>query len=162
MENFTSYQYAANNADSYNKLATYAIFHTSANVSLFPGKQTLVVAPTPENPDVVKELGEFIDKEALDFRISPIDGDADEILALETADSDSLRRAIDLIKTKNEDVENSLQTRLEACENNLSQARKDKDNYQKWWLDSQHRENRVKEQVQAIAVLMNSIYPDRE
>lgn len=160
MENFTSYQYAANNATSYKALATYVI-NTSANVSLFPGKLTLVVAPTPENPDVVKELGTLIDNEALDFHISPIDGDIDEILAIETIDTDSLRHVIDIIKTENEEDIKVLQTRLESCENNLSKAQKDKDSYQKWWHESQQRESRVKEQVQAITTLMNSIYPDR-
>ena len=41
----------------------------------------------------------------------------------------------------------------------LADAEKRAADYNKWWLDSIGRENRVRTQVQSIANLMNTIYP---
>lgn len=40
-------------------------------------------------------------------------------------------------------------------------AKKDRDMYMRWYSDSTNREDRVKGQVQAIALLLNEIFPEK-
>ena len=96
MEQLTPYQYKANNAGSYNALAAYAIL-TLANVAFYPEQQTIVVSPTEKSHKIIKEIGDFIDREGLDFHINPIcrtAEDALDALADETVDTGTLRSII--------------------------------------------------------------------
>lgn len=162
MKKFTTYQYKANNDGSYHELAAYLVL-TGANIAFFPGKKIINVTPTEDHPDVINEVGEYIDKEELSFIILPIeieDSDFNRLIEDETTDPDTLREIIKANKLHHEEVVKSMMTRLQVCEKNLHESERSRDNYNKWWLESTSRYNHVKAKVQAISVLLGSIYSD--
>lgn len=156
MEQNTPYRYEAKNCGSYNELAAYAI-NLVANVSLFPEHQTIVI-----DGKMAKDVGEFIDKQGLDFFIAPIEVDDDNIDSVvnsATTDSDSLRKIIKRIKERKADQEKYFKNIIGNISDERDKIKKDSDLYSKFWSEADARNDRVKEQVKAIAVLINSIFP---
>lgn len=161
MEQLTPYQYKANNAGSYNALAAYAIL-TLANVSFYPEQQTIVVSPTEKSHKVINDIGVFIDREGLDFYINPIcwtAEDAIDALSDETVDTGTLRLIINQLleeqskaAKKNNDIIAEISAKHDLAVKNCEE-------YKRWWHDSNKRLGRVKDQVQSIGVLINSIFP---
>lgn len=163
MEQNTSYRYEANSEDSYNSLAAYAST-IPATVTLHPGLLTIVISGNAAN-----EVGKFIDDNGLDFHISQVEVDDDnlnDVIYCETTDADTLRKIIyrmmeerKLSAKRHEDEVEALETRLGVCESSLRDVQGSRDNYCKWWTKSSSELNRVKRQIEAIAVLYESIFP---
>ena len=127
--NTTSYRYKANDKDSYLALMNN-VSYSFATVTLIPSEFTIIVTPPAEHPEQICEIGEFIDKEGLNFQIEPI-----------------------------EESKPSLEIELDECRKALKYQKNETQQYQKWWQDARQRENRVMEQIHSIAILLNSIYP---
>lgn len=160
MANLTSYKYVALGSSDYITLASYLIETKGAIVTLNPTANIIVVAPTPECPDVINEIGKYIDEEALSFQTSPIEIDSDnESLLIEdySTDGNTLRQILSGTIAYYEDIKKSYDIRCETAENALAQARKDKDMYSRWYSEASSSSNRIKEQVKAISVLLSSI-----
>lgn len=158
MELTTSYQYKAINEASYNSLAAYAST-IPATVTLHPGFLTIVISE-----DATKEVGEFIDDNGLDFRISQIEVDDDnlrDVIDSETTDADTLRKIIYRMMGEKQSMIEAHESVLESITKQCDSAKKDRDMYQKWYYETCEKTNRVKSQIQAIAVLVNSIFPEK-
>lgn len=158
MDQNTAYQYKAINEDSYNSLAAYAVT-IPATVTLHPGLLTIVISSNATN-----EVGEFIDSEGLDFHINPIevhDENLGEVIDNETTDADTLRKIIYRMMGQREAMEEQHKSILDEITAQRDEAQKGRDNYSRWYSEEAAHNNRVKSQVQAIAVLINSIFPEK-
>lgn len=158
MELTTSYQYKAINEASYNSLAAYAST-IPATVTLHPGLLTIVIS---EN--ATKEVGKFIDDNGLDFHINQIEVDDDnlrDVIDSETTDADTLRKIIYRMIGEKQSMIEAHESVLDSITKQCDSAKKDRDMYQKWYYETTEKTNRVKSQIQAIAVLVNSIFPEK-
>lgn len=157
MELTTSNQYKALNEASYNSLAAYAST-IPATVTLHPGFLTIVISE-----DATKEVGEFIDDNGLDFRISQIEVDDDnlrDVIDSETTDADTLRKIIYRMMEEKRAMAETHKSVLEDITKQRDSAKENRDMYQKWYYETKQGADRVKSQVKAIAVLVNSIFPE--
>ena len=158
MELNTPYQYKALNEDSYNSLAAYAST-IPATVTLHPGLLTIVIS---EN--ATKEVGKFIDDNGLDFHINQIEVDDDnlrDVIDSETTDADTLRKIIYRMMSEKQSMTEAHKSVLEDITTQYESAKKNQDMYQKWYYETTEKADRVKSQIQAIAVLVNSIFPEK-
>lgn len=159
MNQNTPYRYSANNAGSYNELAAYAL-GLSVNVSLYPRELTIVI-----DGEAANAIGEYIDEQGLDFHISPIEIDADnldEIANDKLTDPGTLRKAIELLRNQIRDMYEG-RAKIDAYYRNQQNALKaDRDHYAKKWEDAYKSNMRVRSQIKAIAALMSAIYPDEK
>lgn len=161
MEQNSSIQYNALNKESYDSLAAYVVT-IPATVTLHPSVHTIVI---PDN--AAKEVGQFIDDEGLDFHIHPTEVDDEHLCELidnETTDAATLRKIIHRMR-ENEGKHKNILTELEESNRKLKQERDDCKNdylqYQELFRDKASQYNRVKDQVKAISVLVNAIFPDK-
>lgn len=151
-----SYRYAALSEDSYNSLAAFAST-IPAQVTLFPALHIIVVAN-----DGVVEIGKFIDDNALDFQIGPIEIDADNLMATvecEATDPYTLREIISYMKSERASMKQAHEAVEADFKRQRDMAKSRCDRYSRWFNEASARNDRVKAQVEAIAVLLNSIYP---
>lgn len=151
-----SYRYAALSEDSYNSLAAFAST-IPAQVTLFPALHIIVVAD-----DGVAEVGKFIDDNALDFRISPIELDEDnltEVVECEATDPYTLREIISHMKAERASMMQAHEAVVADIKRQRDMAKSRCDRYSRWWGEASARNGRVKAQVEAIAALISSIYP---
>lgn len=156
MELNTPYQYKALNKDSYNSLAAYAIT-IPATVTLHPGLLTIVIS---EN--AAKKVGQFIDDNGLDFHINQIEVDDDnlqDVINNESTDADTLRKIIYLVMGEKKAMAEAHKSILDDITKECESAKKNRDMYQQWYYETSGKADRVKSQVKAIAVLMDSIFP---
>ena len=155
----TTFKYKATSDETYHSLAAYAVT-LSVPVSLFPQHKTITA---PEQ--AADELGDFIDKECLDIIIcsSQIDvDDINELLADPTSDTSILRDIAESfqaeLKASAELYKNNLEKGVNL-EKDLEKTIKDKDAYYKYWMETEKKYDRIHSQIEAISVLMNSIFP---
>ena len=162
MANLTPYCYKALNAESYNALAAQVVTST-INASFFPKLFTIVVTPQEGEEEAFREIGKFIDTEGLSFHINPIilhDECQGEIIDDEVTPSCILQSIIHKLleeKAHDKEVATSLQTRLDACEDNLNSVRKDKESYYKWWQEEIAKRTRLEDSVKAFRTLLNAV-----
>ena len=150
MELTTSNQYKALNEASYNSLAAYAST-IPATVTLHPGFLTIVISE-----DATKEVGQFIDDNGLDFRISQIEVDDDnlrDVIDSETTDANTLRKIIYWMMEEKRAMAETHKSVLEDITKQRDSAKENRDMYQKWYYETKQGADRVKSQVKAIAVL---------
>ncbi len=158
MEQDTAIQYKALNENSYNRLAAYAVT-LPATVTLNPEFLVIVI---PEN--AAKEVGEFIDNEGLDFHIEPIEVDSDnvgELIDDETTDASSLRKICYILLEEKRQMALEHNDVLSEITKERDSVKMDRDHYRKWWSECNTERDRVKKQIGAIAVLSQSIFPDK-
>ena len=151
-----SYRYAALSEDSYNSLAAFAST-IPAQVTLFPALHIIVVAK-----DGVVEIGKFIDDNALDFQIGPIEIDADNLMATvecEATDPYTLREIISYMKSERASMKQAHEAVEADFKRQRDMAKSRCDRYSRWFNEASARNDRVKAQVEAIAALISSIYP---
>lgn len=157
MELTTSNQYKALNEASYNSLAAYAST-IPATVTLHPGFLTIVISE-----DAAKEVGEFIDDNGLDFRINPIevhDENLGDVIDNATTDANTLRKIIYQLLEEKRAMAETHKSVLDDITKQCDSAKENRDMYQKWYYETKQGADRVKSQVKAIAVLVNSIFPE--
>lgn len=157
MEQATPYRYEAKNGGSYNELAAYAT-QLMGNVSLFPELSTIVIDGRFAN-----DVGKFIDKEGLDVFISPIevdDNNIHNIINTATVDTDTLRKIIYQLLEEKRAMAETHKSVLDDITKQRDSAKQNRDLYQKLYHETSGKADRVKSQVKAIAVLVNSIFPE--
>ncbi len=172
----TSYRYKAINTTSYNSLAAYiATVPPTASVTatLHPGLSTIVVSG-----NFVADVNRFIDEENLEFHINPIAVHAEnlgEVIDNETTDAATLRKIIYSMMEKkrqsdeqHEEEAKSLHSDLLKCEDDLFKCEADlleaqrlRDSYREQWARCRAELTRVRKQVEAIAVMQQSIFPKK-
>lgn len=165
----TSYRYKAINTTSYNSLAAYiaAVPPTaSVTATLHPGLSTIVVSG-----NFVADVNRFIDEENLEFHINPIAVHAEnlgEVIDNEITDAATLRKIIYSMMEKkrqsdeqHEEDAKSLHSDLLKCEADLLEAQRLRDSYRDQWARCRAELTRVRKQVEAIAVMQQSIFPKK-
>lgn len=165
----TSYRYKAINTTSYNSLAAYiATVPPTASVTatLHPGLSTIVVSG-----NFVADVNRFIDEENLEFHINPIAVHAEnlgEVIDNEITDAATLRKIIYSMMEKkrqsdeqHEEDAKSLHSDLLKCEADLLEAQRLRDSYRDQWARCRAELTRVRKQVEAIAVMQQSIFPKK-
>lgn len=149
-----SIQYIANDKGSYTSLANFAVT-LGTDVTLFPDYNTIVLSEASAN-----DAGAYIDKEGLNFHIEPIDADdadPEMLVSFRTADAATLRGLAERLIGQKAAVDEELAQVRES----LTKARKLVEMYSKWYRDELATNDRVKSQIQAIAVLYQSIFADK-
>lgn len=149
-----SIQYIANDKGSYTSLANFAVT-LRTDVTLFPDYNTIVLTEASAN-----DAGAFIDKEGLNFHIEPVDADdidPEMLVSFRTADAATLRRLAERMIDQKAAVDEELANVRES----LTKARNDVETYSKWYREELATNDRVKAQIQAIAVLYQSIFADK-
>lgn len=149
-----SIQYIANDKGSYTSLANFAVT-LGTDVTLFPDYNTIVLSEASAN-----DAGAYIDKEGLNFHIEPIDADdadPEMLVSFRTADAATLRRLAERLIDQKAAVDEELANVRES----LTKARNDVETYSKWYREELATNDRVKAQIQAIAVLYQSIFADK-
>lgn len=149
-----SIQYIANDKGSYTSLANFAVT-LGTDVTLFPDYNTIVLTEASAN-----DAGAYIDKEGLNFHIEPIDADdadPEMLVSFRTADAATLRGLAERLIGQKAAVDEELAQVRES----LTKARNDVEMYSKWYREELATNDRVKSQIQAIAVLYQSIFADK-
>lgn len=157
MNQNTTYQYKALNAGSYKELAMFSV-HLEANVQLFPAQQVINI-----DGDAMKEAGDFIDRENLDFQISPIeipDEDFEDLVDNETADPTTLRSVICRLLDREKHTVERHDSIVSGITKESEHARNNSEMYRKLYLNYSKQNSRIKMQILSIGNLLNSIFPD--
>lgn len=165
----TSYRYKAINTTSYNSLAAYiaTVPPTAAvTATLHPALSTIVVSG-----NFVADVNRFIDEENLEFHINPIaihDENLGEVIDNEITDAATLRKIIYSMMEKkrqsdemHDNIVKSLSDDLEKNEAELLEAQRLRDSYREQWARCRAELTRVRKQVEAIAVMQQSIFPKK-
>lgn len=157
MDQNTAYQYKALNEDSYNSLAAFAV-STPATVTLHPRLLTIVITG-----DATNEIAEFVVSEGLDFHVNTIefnDETLGDVIDCETTDGGTLRKIIYRMMAQRSAMEDRHKSILADITAQRDEAQNSRDNYSRWYSEEVSNGNRVKSQIQAIAVLVNAIFPE--
>lgn len=157
----TSYRYKALNANSYNMLAAYAST-IPADVTLIPETLTIIISDEGATSPSL-EVGKFIDNNGIDFQIDQVAVDTDNLNGVvddKNVDAATLREVIRLLMGEKEAMKQAHEQVKERFGRERESIQSDRDLYQKWYVEAVEKRDRVKEQVKAIALLMNSIFPD--
>ena len=165
----TSYRSKAINTTSYNSLAAYiaTVPPTAAvTATLHPALSTIVVSG-----NFVADVNRFIDEENLEFHINPIaihDENLGEVIDNEITDAATLRKIIYSMMEKkrqsdemHDNIVKSLSDDLEKTEAELLEAQRLRDSYREQWARCRAELTRVRKQVEAIAVMQQSIFPKK-
>lgn len=134
--NLTAYSYKANTSESYSTLVEYATAMIAAQkITLIPFELTIIVEP--KNDTAISSIGSYIDQNGLDFHIATVEP-AEENLT---------------------NIISEITEKLNIAEKSKADCQADADMYRKYWLDGSAEISRIKEQVNAIGVLLTSIFP---
>lgn len=158
MEKIKSYEYAARDDNSYNRLAAYAI-NTPATVTLHPGLAVIVISEIAKD-----EVDKYIRTEGLDVTVRAIevhDENLGEVIDSETTDSATLRSIIYKLFEQRGNVEMRHRKEIDDLTAQRDDAKERLENYKKWWNESESKYQRVKGQVKAISTLMNEVFPEK-
>lgn len=158
MEQNKAIQYKALDNESYNALAAHAV-NFPATVTLHPKLSTIVVCG-----DWHQKIRDLIHSESLSFQVEPIefnDDSLEKLIDSDTTDAGTLREIIFRLINEKADAEDSYQKLINDITAQRDEARKGRDEYSKWWHEANFKNDRVKDQVKAIAVMINSIFPER-
>lgn len=157
MEQTLSIRYVAANRESYESLAKFAV-SLGTTVTLFPTLNTILITENSE-----KAVNEYINTNMLDFLAETLDfGDEqlESAVDLITVDSGTLRRVIARLTDQRADMSTEIaeiKNQLADVKDQLADSRKSEAQYSKWWSEASVSNNRTKQQIKAIAILVNSI-----
>ena len=133
--------YKALDTTSYNSLAAYVVT-LGVTVTLFPDYSTIVM----DKADA-ETVDQFINAQGMIFDIKPL-AIHGEVIDNETTDAETMR----LIAYR-------LIGRTKAMANKLKDAEDNRERYYKFWMNANKENDRVKKQIEAIALLYQSIFP---
>ncbi len=157
MEQTLSIRYVAANRESYESLAKFAV-SLGTTVTLFPTLNTILITESSE-----KAVNEYINTNMLDFLAETLDFDDEQLesaAGLITVDSGTLRRVIARLTDQRADMSTEIaeiKNQLADVKGQLADSRKSEAQYSKWWSEASVSNNRTKQQIKAIAILVNSI-----
>lgn len=146
MEQTTSVHYKALDKASYNSLASYVVA-LNVTVTLFPEETSIVM-----DKSISETVRKFIDAKGLKFDIKPLaihDENLGEVIDNPTTDAETMR----LIAYR-------LLGRQKAMTDKLSDVASSKEQYCRFWDRARKENNRIKSQIENIAQLMLSIFPE--
>lgn len=157
MEQTLSIRYVAANRESYESLAKFAV-SLGTTVTLFPTLNTILITENSE-----KAVNEYINTNMLDFLAETLDFGDEQLESaadLITVDSGTLRRVIARLTDQRTDMSTEIaeiKNQLADVKDQLADSRKSEAQYSKWWSEASVSNNRTKQQIKAIAILVNSI-----
>lgn len=133
----TAYSYKADTNETYSVLVGFVTTKIKAQkLTLIPSDLTIIIEPA-DSYDATEAVANYIEQNALNCHIERI----------ATAE-ESLTNIISEITEK-----------LKIVESRESMQQEETEKYKKYWLDGVTENDRIKEQVNAIAVLMEGIFP---
>lgn len=156
MENAISYRYEALNEESYDEMLGYVLAE-DFEVALYPESQTIVIANFDE-----AEVGKFIDDNALDFRIKALDvydNDLDSLIDSETVDANTLRKVAERLRHRIKVMAEANEKSHNALKEELFRTRNEHERLSGFLNEANCKSCRVRKQVEAIAVMLDSIFP---
>lgn len=151
-------KFKASDEKSYTQLADFAAglaANDAATIQFYP--LHFVINIEKSCADVAVQ---FIAEKSLNIGVCPIDvyeDNIDEIASDDTSDSYSLHLVIDFLYAKINEIERKNEESIAELKKSREDVKKDLLNYQKWYGESINQRDRIRKQVEAIAVLMNSI-----
>lgn len=157
MEQTLSIRYVAANRESYESLAKFAV-SLGTTVTLFPTLNTILITENSE-----KAVNEYINTNMLDFLAETLDFGDEQLESaadLITVDSGTLRRVIARLTDQRADMSTEIaeiKNQLADVKDQLADSQKKEAQYSKWWSEASTSNNRIKQQIKAIAVLVSSI-----
>ena len=157
MEQTLSIRYVAANRESYESLAKFVV-SLGTTVTLFPTLNTILITENSE-----KAVNEYINTNMLDFLAETLDFGDEQLESaadLITVDSGTLRRVIARLTDQRTDMSTEIaeiKNQLADVKDQLADSRKKEAQYSKWWSEASTSNNRIKQQIKAIAVLVSSI-----
>ena len=153
----TPFKFTASDDTSYNSIAACAVT-IDATVTLHPDLLTVVVSS-----EGVGEMGQFIEGSALDIKVSQIEVNDDnltDVIESRTTDAGTLRKIIYRMMEEKRAMAETHKSVLDDITKQCDSSKENRDMYQKWYYETKQGADRVKSQVRAIAVLVNSIFPE--
>lgn len=153
----TPFKFTASDDTSYNSIAACAVT-IDATVTLHPDLLTVVVSS-----EGVGEMGQFIEDSALDIKVSQIEVNDDnltDVIESRTTDAGTLRKIIYRMMEEKRAMAETHKSVLDDITKQCDSSKENRDMYQKWYYETKQGADRVKSQVRAIAVLVNSIFPE--
>lgn len=177
MSNSQTYRYIAGNRDSYIDLAQ-ALATSQANVCLFPDANTITVTETEKSGSLLESIAKHIDAASLEVTVEQVkieDCNLDREAVSETANPEILKHIIaqmaEHFKKQEADyysmhsekcnIIREITESKQQLQSDLNDANEKLNYYKQRVSDLSQTNSRVKEQIKAIATLLNSIYPDR-
>ena len=144
----TTLRYTLADRETYQELATFAVTLTS-EVTLYPQMLSIVVCD--EDKDIVADyLNDHDIIPAEEIELSTDYQNVDELFS-ETMCGESILRY----------VAETYKGDKEAAEKRIEHLKTDRDLYRQFYNEVKEKSNRVEEQVKALAVLINNIYPQK-
>ncbi|MDE7464954.1 MAG: hypothetical protein K2M59_03630 [Muribaculaceae bacterium] len=163
MENLNSYIFKTENAESYKILAGH-IAVSSVRASLYPELLSIVVTIREDQRTELDDIIDFIEDRGLSFLSDSSaclsDLSPDELTDDPTTPNHYLQYKIKELISENaraEELNTSLQTRIDVCEKNLKDAMKSRDFYQKMWNETETKLNRIEDAVRAFRTLLSAV-----
>ena len=154
----TPFKFTASDDTSYNSIAACAVT-IDATVTLHPDLLTVVVSS-----EGVGEMGQWIeDNNIADVKVSQIevnDDNLNEVIESKTTDAGTLRKIIYRMMEEKRAMAETHKSVLDDITKQRDSAKENRDMYRKWYYETKQGADRVKSQVRAIAVLVNSIFPE--
>lgn len=153
----TPFKFTASDDTSYNSIAACAVT-IDATVTLHPDLLTVVVSS-----EGVGEMGQFIEDSALDIKVSQIEVNDDnltDVIESRTTDAGTLRKIIYQLLEEKRAMAETHKSVLDDITKQCDSSKENRDMYQKWYYETKQGADRVKSQVRAIAMLVNSIFPE--
>ncbi len=158
--------YKALNAESFNSLGAY-LLATKSGVYTFHSAELAITLTA--SMDDINATGCFIDDEGLDFHIevvptvNSVDMDAiyNPFTSAHTLRDiiDKLLREQELTAEKHNNVIADYCNTCNDLRNAVEAEKQQTENYKNYWLGESRKNDRVKQQVEAISVLIQSIFP---
>ena len=165
-----SYRYQVKSQADYEKLAAWLMENEISFTSQFAldhttGEKMFFITAdlSPYTSDMRQALGNFLDNEIehlmkADY-MADIYDTADEAFNDPYADAGSLRTMLGITLDYLADEKNLHDSNIEDAEKQLEEVKKNRDLYQDRYFKEISKIGMVKEQVRAIALLMDSIFP---
>lgn len=153
----TPFKFTASDDTSYNSIAACAVT-IDATVTLHPDLLTVVVSS-----EGVGEMGQFIEDSALDIKVSQIEVNDDnltDVIESRTTDAGTLRKIIYRMMEEKRAMAETHKSVLDDITKQCDSSKENRDMYREWYYETKQGADRVKSQVRAIAVLVNSIFPE--
>lgn len=156
----SAFKFQTKDEKSYSTLAAFAAT-LSVPMTLLPEQKAIVIAS-----EAAKMANDFIDSEGLDFYsviFEHSDGDIDDLLADPTTDAAELRILANSLRNAQKglegDIDDTIRERNEI-NGKLEKAERDRDMFFDWYKDHKDKYAKLREQVNAISVLIGSVCPE--
>lgn len=156
-----SYRYTAKDQNSYVTLINIICDQVNAVITLNPTTKTIIVNSRYNDEDVFKFIGSRIDENGLSYWIQPSDSvvydSITEMIDDDDVDREILRDSCESLHKEIELLKLNFADELKTKDNIIDSITKSRDEFKSIFITKANENDRIKEQVKAIGVLLNAI-----